>query len=505
MAAPSNGISTHHHKQVYISSKEGAPGVDTISVDFDDGDGKFQNPHHWPASQKWSIVVLNTTNLFLMNLSVTVVAPALDVISRDLGMDAGFEGPLVMSTYMLTLALGPLLLAPLSELYGRAPLILMGNIVYIIFNLVCGFVNTKAQLMACRALSGLGGGAAPVVSSFSTMNRMHAQYDQQVAAAMISDCFNNEERGKPVATLNAAFVLATPVGAIVGAFSTQYVSWRVSFYITTGIVGLTTLASVFVYRESYPPVLLRRKKKHLHKQHPSEHYKTPYDDLHPTVADLYYKTTIRPLYLLATQPALQAVVLYVAYTYGLTYLIFSTFPALWEQHYGEPKNIASLHYLAAGIGYFIGILICMSCADRFYRALKRRNNDVEKPEFRLPLTAISAVLLPAGLFCYGWTAEYKVHWAGPSVSIAVVMCGCTIVFQNTAAYMMEAYTLYQASVTAATYLCRGICGFLLLLFGPKMYDRLGYGWVGTILGFLALTFAWIVPLLLWFYGERLRR
>lgn len=322
---------------------------------------------------------------------------------------------------------------------------------------------------------------------------------------MIGDCFRTDKRGKPVAATNIAFTLATPAGAIIGAFSTQFISWRVSFYITTGVVGITTLVSVFVYRESYAPILLGRKKKHFLKQNPNKNYKTPYDDLHPTIAALYYKTLIRPLYLLSTQPILQAIALYVAYTYGLTYLIFSTFPALWEQHYGEPKDIASLHYLAAGIGYFIGIMICMVCADRFYCALKRRNSNVEKAEFRVPLMAVSAVLLPAGLFCYGWTAEYKVHWAGPSVSIAVVMCGCTIVFQSTAVYMMEAYTLYFASVSAATYLCRGICGFVLPLFGPAMYDRLGYGWVGSMLGFLALALAWAVPLFLWFYGERLRK
>lgn len=165
MAATSSEISTHHHhKQVHISSKD-THAVDTVLVDFEDGDEEFQNPHDWPASRKWSILVLNTINLFLMNLSVTVVAPALDIISTDLGMSANFEGPLVMSTYILTLALGPLLLAPLSELYGRVPLLLVGNVVYIAFNLACGFVNTKTQLMACRVFSGLGGGAAPVVST----------------------------------------------------------------------------------------------------------------------------------------------------------------------------------------------------------------------------------------------------------------------------------------------------------------------------------------------------
>lgn len=160
MSASSNVGSFLHEKQVYIDTDE----EDTILVNFDADGGKYQNPHHWSASQKWSVVVLNTINLFLMNLSVTVVAPALDVISRDLEMDPTFEGPLVMSTFIITLSLGPLLLAPLSELYGRVPLMLMGNVVFIIFNLACGFVGTKAELMACRILSGLGGGAAPVVS-----------------------------------------------------------------------------------------------------------------------------------------------------------------------------------------------------------------------------------------------------------------------------------------------------------------------------------------------------
>lgn len=158
-----------HDKQIPVDVKEHVQEQITL-VDFDDDGGKFQNPHHWPASRKWTILVLNTINLFLMNLSVTVVVPALDVVSQDLSMNSSFEGPLVMSTYILTLSLGPLLLAPLSELYGRVPLMFGGNTVYIIFNLVCGFAQNKAQLIACRVLAGLGGGAAPVVSAVGHSN-----------------------------------------------------------------------------------------------------------------------------------------------------------------------------------------------------------------------------------------------------------------------------------------------------------------------------------------------
>ena len=79
-------------------------------------------------------------------------------------MDPQVEGPLVLSTYVLTLALGPLLLAPLGELYGRVILMQLGLLVYLAFNLACGFASTKNQLLAFRVLAGIGSGAAPVVS-----------------------------------------------------------------------------------------------------------------------------------------------------------------------------------------------------------------------------------------------------------------------------------------------------------------------------------------------------
>ena len=79
-------------------------------------------------------------------------------------MDPSFEGPLVMSTYILAMALGPLLLAPFSELWGRVALIQGGNAIYLVFNLVCGFAKTRGQLVAFRLLAGFGSGAVPVVS-----------------------------------------------------------------------------------------------------------------------------------------------------------------------------------------------------------------------------------------------------------------------------------------------------------------------------------------------------
>ncbi|OGM45000.1 hypothetical protein ABOM_005793 [Aspergillus bombycis] len=455
--------------------------LQTAVVDFDD---ELPHPNQWPIARRWAIMAVITLLNVLVNISTTIVAPSLDKICAELEMDPNIEGPLTISAYILMLALGPLLLAPFSELWGRVPLIHAGNLMYMVFNLACGFAQNRAQLLAFRILSGFGSGASPVVG-----------------IGMVSDLFSAEQRGKGLAVINMAFIVATPIGAIVGGFTSYSSSWRYDFYATSAAAGVLIIISALVFRETYPPVILGRRKKQLLKNDA----KLPYDDDRPSLAALYTKTIIRPIQFLTTQPIVQLLALYAAIIYGAAYLIFSTFPTLWEKHYGEPKDVASLHFIAPGVGYFVGILIGLFTADRIYLALKRRNHNEGRPEFRLPLMAVSAVCVPPALFWYGWTAEVKLHWAVPNVAIVVLMCGGTLVFQCVTAYLIDAFPLYAASASGASFLLRGLCAFGFPLFGPSMYERLGYGWGNSLLGFLTLAVAVPVPLVLWFYGERLRR
>jgi hypothetical protein len=71
-------------------------------------------------------------------------------------------------------------------------------------------------------------------------------------------------------------------------------------------------------------------------------------------------------------------------------------------------------------------------------------------------------------------------------------------------YLVDAYTVYAASVTAASTIFRCLLGALLPLAGPAMYDTLGLGWGNSLLGFMAIAF-FPVPILLFIYGEKLRR
>ena len=80
--------------------------------------------------------------------------------------------------------------------------------------------------------------------------------------------------------------------------------------------------------------------------------------------------------MLGTQVIIQVLALYMAYLYGLMYLVLSTFPGLWEGEYHESIGIGGLNYISLGLGFFIGTQVCAPCQDRIYRALKKRNNGV---------------------------------------------------------------------------------------------------------------------------------
>lgn len=71
-------------------------------------------------------------------------------------------------------------------------------------------------------------------------------------------------------------------------------------------------------------------------------------------------------------------------------------------------------------------------------------------------------------------------------------------------YLVDAYTVYAASVSAATTVFRSLLGAVLPLAGDSMYDAMGVGWGTSLLGFIALAFI-PVPIILWTHGERIRQ
>lgn len=78
---------------------------------------------------------------------------------------------------------------------------------------------------------------------------------------------------------------------------------------------------------------------------------------------------------------------------------------------------------------------------------------------------------------------------------------CTLTPAQT--YLVDAFGIHSASAVASTLVMRNIFGSVLPLAGPPLYDRLGYGWGNSVLGFIALALM-VMPLFLMLYGGRIR-
>lgn len=208
--------------------------------------------------------------------------------------------------------------------------------------------------------------------------------------------------------------------------------------------------------------------------------------------------------MLTTQPIVQFVAVYMAFTFGIFYLLLSSFPTVWEDIYGERVGVGGLNYISLGVGFVIGAQVNGQVNDRIYISLKKKNNNVGKPEFRIPSMFVGSVLIPAGLFWFGWSVQKRLHWMMPNVGAAIFSAGTIACLQCMQAYIIDCYSRYAASGLAAAVVLRSLGGFGFPLFAPYLYQRLDYGWGNSLLGFISIAIGIPAPYVFWFYGGKLR-
>lgn len=129
-----------------------------------DGPNDPGDPRNWSKGKKWTTMTVVAMFTLLSPVSSTMVAPALTYIAKDFGITQEFLTQLTLSIFILAYTVGPLFLGPLSEIFGRAIVLQLANIFYLIFKIACGFAKNKGELITFRFLSGLGGSAPAVVS-----------------------------------------------------------------------------------------------------------------------------------------------------------------------------------------------------------------------------------------------------------------------------------------------------------------------------------------------------
>lgn len=305
-----------------------------------DGPDDPANPHNWPKHRRWSSTILIAMFAFIAPMASTMVAPALDTIADEFDVQSDIEKFLVMSIFLLAFAIGPFVWGPMSEVFGRVRVMQCANLIFLLFNTVCGFAKTKQQMMAFRFLSGIGGSAP-----------------QAIGGGILSDCFRAGDRGTATAIYSLMPFLSPAVAPIMGGYLTQFTTWRWVFWATSIFDAAVQVACFFLLKETFAPAILAKKAAHLRRLTGNIQLHTKWQGPDHSMKKLITKSLVRPLIMLGTQPALQAMALFRAYQYGLMYLVLATFNRVFEGAYDQSVGRASLNYLSLGVGFVIGLQI----------------------------------------------------------------------------------------------------------------------------------------------------
>lgn len=113
-------------------------------------------------------------------------------------------------------------------------------------------------------------------------------------------------------------------------------------YATSIATGIVQVAGIFFLRETYSPRILKVRAKKLRIATGDSSYQTVEEREGKTLLQLMQVSLVRPFRLLFTQLIIQALALYMAYIYGLYYLLMSTFPDLWTDVYNESTGIGGV-------------------------------------------------------------------------------------------------------------------------------------------------------------------
>lgn len=286
-------------------------------VEFDPN-GDPENPMDWPSAYKWGIVALLAAMAFTVTFTCISVVPIANIIVDDLEHGAGSSEAMVLlvTIWELGEAAGPVFIAPLSELFGRYPVMNAANILFIAFTALSALSPTTTILIVARALTG-----AAVASNV-------------LSPAIVGDLFPSEQRGAAMSLIQLAPLTGGAIGpAIAGAIS-QSAGWRAGIWLSVALAVVLELFFITLFRETYKVPILQRKAARLRKQTGNMALKSAFDvkgGVHNW--SVLWDSAMRPLLVFKSSFVLQILSLYGSFLFSFFYIMSTTLPAILQDVY----------------------------------------------------------------------------------------------------------------------------------------------------------------------------
>src|SRR5271170_1346135 len=253
----------------------------SFEVDFESGDPK--DPRNWSIWYKSFVLFSVSFGTLVVVLYSTSYTAAIGAMEKEFNVSSEAITTLGVTTYLVGLAVGSLVLAPISETYGRKPVYTIAMFFFTLLVIPCARATSMTEIIVVRFFGALAGSS------------MIAN-----APGTIGDIISDDYRSTAFSIWSIGPMNGPTIGPIIGGFITQYKGWRWGNWVVM-IAGGTAFILQVIIQETYNPALLQQKAKKLRKETGDERYWSQYDQKLP-FRQLMKINLSRPFIMAATEP-----------------------------------------------------------------------------------------------------------------------------------------------------------------------------------------------------------
>ncbi|KAF4335197.1 major facilitator superfamily transporter [Fusarium beomiforme] len=434
-------------------------------VDFE-GDSDRLNPQNWPMGKKVYTTALWALTTCWITFASAIYSAGTAEISQE--FHVSFEvANAGTSLLIFGFALGPMIWAPLCEVYGRKWPALAPYFISAAFAFGTATAKDIQTILITRFFAGVFG-SSPI----------------SITGGSIVDIWTPRQRGTPMVCYGITIAAAPTLGPIIGgAFIASGCGWRWTEYLT-GIVMMVQFALDAIWLdESHADVLLTRKAGQLRRS-------TGNFSLH---AKPFVRLNITLPCGMLTMELLLAIL----------YASLESFALEYGRFRGWGPVVSQLPFLSLLIGCLFAA--AANIFNNIYYGKKLVANHFKPvPEARLPPMMGGGFAFSAGLFLFGWTSVEHVSSPWPSIiGVFLTGVGFTTIFQSSLQYLVDTFTRYSASAIAANTFVRSMAAGAFPLFVWPMYQKIGIDWGSTIFACISVLLL-PAPFLFFKWGYRIR-
>ncbi|KAJ5112013.1 MFS general substrate transporter [Penicillium argentinense] len=454
--------------------------VSEIDTEFPPGDP--ENPRNWPIWKRVTVSTLSILGAFCMTSANSIYLAAIPDVKAEFHVSLT-KAILPITLFTIGLALGPVVSAAVSEIYGRKPVYWLSLVCSIAFTVVAGSATSWAALGAGRLLSGSLGG--PLVA---------------IVAGTINDIWDTsrEDLGNTFyGVFAASLIWGTEVGPVIGhSIKEDTRNWRWTFWLTAILLGVSCM-SIFC-PETYGPQILRYRAKKRGAPLPRR----------GSLTHVLKAAAGRPLHMLVVEPIIAPTSFISSISLCVVFFFYIAFPMVFERLHGFSRYQSGLAFLSLLIGSILGLVymtIVNKAKHRKAKDIMRQHGIPMQPEELLYPAMLGGVLLPVSLFWFAWTAYASIHWVVPLLAGIPFGAAYFLVMLGWPLYKNSVYgNRFGASALAAEGFMRYGMACVVPLFSVQMVDRIGIHWSVSIAAFISLILV-PIPWVIYKIGPRLRR